>query len=419
MLDDLRFMPDGDPNMDLSKLPTVAYVAAVDLAEPNAATLHVTAITRELARRGYPVTLVVPRPSGSEPASQIDRSVRVRFTTSTRRLSLPNSAGVLLLLPTVCGLILRGHAQVVYIRFSPLSFLISAIARSLARSHVISEHNGWMAGELLALGYKGPVARLVAVTQWLDAMLANEVLVVSPMIGRHLERIRIPERKIFVAENGTDTDEIHPLRRVDALAAWEFPQDQLYVGFLGTLSAWQGIEALLRSFSNLLARVPSAHLLIGGDGPEGNALVELTRVLGIDHHVTFAGPVPLTRRNSFLNCFDAAVIPRQAGIAELGMSPLKLRDYAAAGLPVVAPDLPGIREFSAEWIALYDSEQPDEMVTILTGLLLNPDLRAAMAGLARIYALQQFSWSKTADIIARRLPAIPQDVSIFKQNPQP
>lgn len=389
-------------------LPTFTLVASVELSEPNACTVHVTAIAAEFAKRGHRTTLLAPRPRGGVPAIDVRaQGVEVRFTPSARPLGLPNAFGFLILLPAVVRLALGGRAEVLYLRAGSLSFLVAGLARLLGRSYVMSEHNGWLAGELLTLGKRPLVARLARQAQLLDARLADKVLVVSAAVGQHLVRAGVPAGKLFVAGNGTDTERLHPLDRETALAHWGLPSDRRYVGFLGTLAAWQGIDQAVQALPLLAARDPMVHLVIGGDGPERSALVQLVRRLGVTDRVTFTGHVPIPEANSLLNCFDVAVAPKTAEIAALGMSPLKLRDYAAAGRPVTAPDVPGVREYAdAGWIALYDPSRPEELAVQVGDLLRDPRRRAAMRAAARAYAVAHFAWTHTADTIAAQLPGV-------------
>jgi glycosyltransferase involved in cell wall biosynthesis len=220
--------------------------------------------------------------------------------------------------------------------------VVAAVARLLRRSYVISEHNGWLSGELLTLGKNRLVARFAERAQLLDARLADQVVVVSDVVGEHFARAGIPPDKLLVVGNGTDTDRLRPVDRAASLARWGLEAERHHLGFLGTLAAWQGVAQAVEALPLLIERDPTILFVVGGDGPEREPLVRLARRLGVEDHVIFTGHVPIPDANSLLNCFDVAIAPKTAEIAALGMSPLKLRDYAAAGRPVAAPDVPGI-----------------------------------------------------------------------------
>lgn len=396
---------DRAPASRTGNPPTFTFVASVELSEPTACTIHVSAIASEFARRGHRTLLLVPRPVGGVAAVDLTaHGVEVRFTPSPRRLGLPNTAGFVLLLPGLVRAVRSGRADVLYTRCGVLSFLVAALGRLLGRSVLVSEHNGWLDGELRTLGTPALLARAGRLAQLMDARLADRVLVVSPPIGTALQRAGVPESKLFVAENGTDTVRLHPMDRAAALSLRRLRPDRRYIGFLGTLTAWQGVEQAIEALALLQRREPAAHLLIGGDGPERAALTSLAQRLGVADRVTFTGYIPVAEANVLLNCFDVAVAPKTASIAALGMSPLKLRDYAAAGRPVVAPDLAGVRELADGWIALYPPDRPSELADALAALLSDPDRRAAMGVAARAYAVERFSWSGTAQVIANHLP---------------
>lgn len=388
--------------MDRLQTPTTfTMVTAVDLGAPNASTVHEISIASEMVHLGYETTLVAPRPSNGRVALMPAENVRLRFSPSARRAGLPNFVNFLLVLPKVMATVLRGRANVLYVRMGALSLFVTLLGRLLGRSRIIGAHNGWLPDELEILGKPRPLCRVAGVLQVLDAKASHVVRVVDARIGDTLVAHGVNQDTVFVAGNGTDTTRIHPMARAEATAACGLPPARRYLGFIGTLTAWQGVDQAIEALAEIAQHEPQADLLVVGDGPERANLERLARRLGLADWVHFVGYVPLDEVTRWLNCFDVAVAPKTAAIARMGMSPLKLRDYAAAGCAVVAPDVDGIRQFAdAGWAALHTPDSPHDLAAKVMELLGDDNRRAGMGVAARAYAEEHFGWDRTAAMIA-------------------
>ena len=81
----------------------------------------------------------------------------------------------------------------------------------------------------------------------------------------------------------------------------------------------------------------------------------------------------------------------------IGLSALKIGDYAAAGRAVVAADLPGIREFAeAGWLVLHRPDDPRSLAEEVLNLLHDPARRREIGCKARTYAVANLSWGLIA-----------------------
>ena len=152
--------------------------------------------------------------------------------------------------------------------------------------------------------------------------------------------------------------------------------------YLGQLMPWKGVEVLLRA----LARVPNLPaLVIGGrDGRDSrrDELQRLAATLGLEGRVEWAGWLPPGEAWKRLRRGDVGVVPTRAGgTQELSTSPLKLFEYLACGLPVVASDLPALREVvrDGENGLLFTEGDPAALAAALARLSTSPELRARLA----------------------------------------
>ncbi len=83
------------------------------------------------------------------------------------------------------------------------------------------------------------------------------------------------------------------------------------------------------------------------------------------------------------------------------MSPLKLFEYMASGRPIIASDLPAIREILTDKknALLVDPEHAEDWKRAVRLLLSNPQLTESMAQQARKEAEEKYSWEKRAESI--------------------
>lgn len=113
----------------------------------------------------------------------------------------------------------------------------------------------------------------------------------------------------------------------DPLAAIPGPR----VGFFGLVHEWVDTDLI----GALADRLPYAFVIIGSSNQDLSALIARPNV-----HVL--GRKPYAELPDYCRSFDAAIVPFRVSELTVSVNPIKLREYAAAGLPVVATRLPEI-----------------------------------------------------------------------------
>jgi glycosyltransferase involved in cell wall biosynthesis len=142
--------------------------------------------------------------------------------------------------------------------------------------------------------------------------------------------------------------------------------------YLGNFHPWKGVEILVRASE----RAPDLRVRLVGGEPEPRARIEaLARSLGVADRVRFVGEVPPSKRWGYLAEASVCVLPlTRSAFGTSFTSPLKLFEYMAAARPIVASDLPALRE------VLRDGEN---------ALLVPPEDPAALARAIRRLAEDQ------------------------------
>lgn len=177
---------------------------------------------------------------------------------------------------------------------------------------------------------------LTRLARWLEVQAYRQcdVLVCISEVLKELvvRELRIPPEKVVVVPNGVDTAFVDPKRHETKRIFAGFT-----VGFVGNLSAWQGLDLLLKSLCDLQAKGMDLSLVVVGDGPMREHWELLAHNLGLATQVRFLGWLPQAELLPLIAGFDVGY----SGHLDLkGMkvyrSPLKLYEYMAMGKPVVA-----------------------------------------------------------------------------------
>jgi starch synthase len=243
-----------------------------------------------------------------------------------------------------------------------------------------------------------------------NAATADVVACVSEPVVRWV-RDRVPSARTVLAPNGVNVD------RITARRPGRRSPDHLTVAFVGTLKPWHGVPGLLHAvaLANGQAAQPDHcwHVKIIGDGPGRDDLERLAASLGVE--TDFVGAVAPAAVPGLLDGCDAAAAPyppETAGQDDY-FSPLKVFEYMAAAMPVIASavgQIPSILDDGRTGI-LVPPGDPEPLAAALGRLAENPGLRESLGVRARAEAVQRFSWNGVLSGITSALPA-PRQVAM-------
>jgi glycosyltransferase involved in cell wall biosynthesis len=160
---------------------------------------------------------------------------------------------------------------------------------------------------------------------------AHVLVAVSQEVADYLEGFQEARGKVHVVPNGVDTERFRVPRRRST------PEEGgcFKVGFLGGLKPWHGLPVLVEAFARLHQRDPNVRLVVVGDGPERENLMQQLEERGLDGVVHLTGAVAPDEVPDWLATMDVGCAP-YAESEGFYFSPLKVFEYMAAGLPVVA-----------------------------------------------------------------------------------
>jgi glycosyltransferase involved in cell wall biosynthesis len=199
---------------------------------------------------------------------------------------------------------------------------------------------------------------------------------------------------VAVVPNGVDVHLFAELpERAAARRFLGLPADRSLIGFAGSLRPWHGLEVVVEA----LAELPSAVLAVAGEGDVRIGLEKRAGELGVADRVLWTEQLPHHLIPGFLAALDVAVLPYPA-LARFSFSPLKLYEYLAAGVPVVASDLGQIRSVldGGRLGTLVRPGDPSALAEGIHRVLGDPIGAGEVAAAGRRVALREHSWEQRA-----------------------
>ncbi len=217
---------------------------------------------------------------------------------------------------------------------------------------------------------------------------SRKVVFVSERLRDHLApRLRLPFSQCAVIPNGVDIEVFRPCPDRSLRAELALADDAILVGAIGNVRAPKAYDVLLRAAKMLVDRSRRFHFVIAGDCDNalGRELVELSRTLGIERHVTFLGLRSAIAR--ILNNLDVFVLTSRTE----GFS-IACIEAMACGIPVVATRSGGPEEIlEGEAGLLVPVGDPDAIAGAIERIVASKDLAAAVTGTALRRVHQKYS----------------------------
>ncbi len=238
-------------------------------------------------------------------------------------------------------------------------------------------------------------------TRALEDVVFEEADLLMPLTSACAEILHqqfgVPAERIAVVPDGT-TAPSEPLPARDSAGR--------RIVYAGQLYRWKGVDTLL----DALVLLPEASLtIVGGSGdpadPDLAACRERAAALGIADRVTFAGFVAPAEVRARISGAAVAVVPLPDNLmARYFTSPLKLFDYMAAGVPIVASDLPSLREVvtDGDSALLTAPDDPSALAQTIRRLLVNPGLADRLRRTA-FDQVAHYTWERRAERILEAL----------------
>ena len=357
-----------------------------------------------LAARGHQVTLVV-RPDTASPARDpfefygVSRVPTLTIEVVRRTPGIALSRAQFLL--AAARRVLGSDADVVFTRDLGLAAFLLQVPTARRRPLVYEAHgvSAVVAEEmprLLGRPDLAPSPRKIHRLDRRDARVwrhARAYVTITHALADELARRYGQRARVFVVADGAVASDV-PNVPVVPVGPGALP----VAGYAGHVYPWKGVDVFLHA----LALVPNIHgLIVGGHPAESDfgRVQQLVRELRIADRVTLTGFVPPTGVRDRLAAATMLVLPNtRTAISERYTSPLKLFEYLAMGRPIVASDLPAIREVLTheQTALLVPPDDPSALAGALSRLAADHALAAQLARAASDLA-PNYTWARRGE----------------------
>jgi glycosyltransferase involved in cell wall biosynthesis len=173
-----------------------------------------------------------------------------------------------------------------------------------------------------------------------------------------------------------------------------------YLLYFGALQPWQGVDTVLRAFARL-KDLDDLHLVLCASVHQRRAKAYRKFAekleLGDRVHWHFALPEPELARWREHALLSLAPLKDCSRNVVQGCAPLKILESMAAGTPVIASDLPAVRELvtDGEHGRLIAPDRPGELARAIRVLLDFPERRVRMGEQARTHVARNLTWERS------------------------
>lgn len=176
-------------------------------------------------------------------------------------------------------------------------------------------------------------------------------------------------------------------------------ESEFVVGSVSKLAAYEGFDVLIDAAALLRDRGVAMRVVLAADGPAGPALIRRAHALGLGpDRVLFLGRIEASRAQALCSALDVFAVPRLDRPVTRLVTPLKPLEAMALGCPVLASDLPALRELTAGGTAaaLVHPGDPYALAAQLIALAQDPAWRLELAAAGRDAVAEGWTWSRLA-----------------------
>jgi glycosyltransferase involved in cell wall biosynthesis len=336
--------------------------------------LHVHEMSRLQAEWGHDVTVLTSDHGDHDPASKEERDgyklIRHREVASP----LDNS-----IVPGIVRTVWRVADDYDVVHAHSHLFFSTNVAAALSRTIdtplVITNHGliSQTAPEWVQKAFIPTIAKFTLES-------ADRVLCYTETDKYRLREQGI-DSSIAIVHNGINCDKFSPVKS---------DESKKQILFVGRLKPGKGIPTLLTAFEYIAGEFPEYKLIIVGDGPMRDKLVNIAQEKGIHSRVTFTGQI---RNKELAKTYAESTLFVLPSLCE-GL-PRTVLEAMACKVPVITSDLDQLKPLVEGAGNIVPKKNPDKLSSEISHLLSDPCLRDQMGDIGRDRIQKNYSWENT------------------------
>lgn len=344
----------------------IALIQNVTINDHRA--IHIDSVARELVKRGHSIDVVLQKTTEEPQFSDIPYNLielpgetysvrgQIQFVVSSLRL-------------------LKGH-DIIHAKNPFSSVAAPAVLHTLRiiKSKVIYDMRGlWVDFGVYSGLFSPGLGKVLNVIDTTLMQLCDHVIAISPELNRILSQRIPPEKITTITGSGVNIQEIE---HITPESVHSLGIDGVIIGYVGTVSAARHSDRLIEAFHHVRKQFKPCSLVLVG--PEDGSVREL---INHSEHVYHIGFVPHRKALALLKSFDVAVAYHDVENPIFDVAvPIKILEYMAAGIPVVATDHPMYRNVLAHKKTGYlTSQTPESFAEGILTVLEDSNLQRYMA----------------------------------------
>lgn len=229
-----------------------------------------------------------------------------------------------------------------------------------------------------------------------------KIVVISQALAERIRELKIPDTRIMLSPDGYDDRQYQILpSRMEARYRVHLPEEMPIVLYAGHLFAWKGVDIL----AHAAPMIDGLVVFVGGTESD---ITRMKMRYGMIPNILFIGHRPHSEIPLWLRAADVLILPNRGeeDISRLYTSPLKMFEYMASGTPIVASDLPSIREVLSEKSAiLVTPDDPQALARAIQRVVTEPQLASRISECAG-ELIRNYAWEHRAEKIIRHIQCV-------------
>ena len=371
-------------------MPRVLYTAFDIVPSPKGASTHILHNIRGLVNSEFDVHLLTPNDGLLPPEDTVEgaRVTRVSQDLSQNFLERATYFGKAVL----AHLTLHPGYDVVHYRNTWEGLAVAQNKKRFGYK-TLFEVNGLPSIEL-KYHYPGIDLNLLSKIKEQEIAtlhLSDAIICPSNVTRDYIASLGLDRKRITVIPNGVSPSDFPPSPlpnrrgRVPVLL------------YIGTLADWQGLDVVIKSLPKILEQQPVQLRVVGrGRSRQRKLLAKQIRKLGVEGNVIVQPAVPHHEVPAVIAESDVCLAPLGLNDRNVtqGACPIKLLEYMASSRPLIASNMPIVRELVREDVdgLLFSPNDPEDLARQVLTLLNDDELSRRLADSATERALTKFTW---------------------------
>jgi glycosyltransferase involved in cell wall biosynthesis len=290
-------------------------------------------------------------------------------------------------------LLIKNSLDIVHIHNMPNYLVFSAILPYLFGKRIILDIHDTVLETYLTKFDKNAnkiLFKILRLEEKISSAFAHKIICVN-----HVQRDKMVERgitasKIEISLNVPDPKWFTPETNGNINKKNESRKFRMV--YHGTIAKRLGIDITIQAVARLIEEIPSLEFHIIGTGEDVEEFNELSKSLGLEKYVFFEKFVPLESLVAILDGMHLGIIANRKNMATELMLPVKMLEYIALNIPVVAPRLKAIQYyFTDDMVSYFEPENINSLCSVILELYKNEEKRTKQAQNAKKF-LKKYGW---------------------------